>query len=323
MEATTASLRVRFSFTLLAAVTVLASPALCPAQDPASAEGGAGLDPATVGTHATLTGPWEFTVDGRIGAPTGRLKVGEFPTGSAKAGGGGTPGTLFRLRDLGIDVSGALEGSAAFHLTAQDAVRASYLYYFLRGGTTVNQSVVFNGQEFSGGSLHTNADFYRVSLTYERTLLGRSSGEQLIGSVGLSYVNFNPTLTGNTPSQSGSGGEAHGGSNSEDFYRQELPVPILGLRWDHPLGARLRLRTSVEGGGLPRVPTPWKEGGTIYLQQSHADASLGLAYIVGPHTELEAGYHFTYFFQHEKSHEDNNVFELIDNGAQVRFTLRF
>jgi hypothetical protein len=211
----------------------------------------------------------------------------------------------------------------AFHLTAQDAVRASYLYYFLRGGTTVNQSVVFNGQEFSAGSLHTNADFYRASLTYECTLLSRSSGEQLIGSVGLSYVNFNPTLTGNTPPQSGSGGEAHGGSNSEDFYRQELPVPILGLRWDHPLSPRLRLRTSVEGGGLPRVPTPWKEGGTIYLQQSHADASLGLAYIVGTHIELEAGYHFTYFFQHEKSHEDNNVFELIDNGAQVRFTLRF
>ena len=247
MEATTASLRVRFSFTLLAAVTVLASPALCPAQDPASAEGGAGLDPATVGTHATLTGPWEFTVDGRIGAPTGRLKVGEFPTGSAKAGGGGTPGTLFRLRNLGIDVSGALEGSAAFHLTAQDAVRASYLYYFLRGGTTVNQSVVFNGQEFSAGSLHTNADFYRASLTYERTLLGRSSGEQLIGSVGLSYVNFNPTLTGNTPSQSGSGGEAHGGSNSEDFVSEPQP-------------SRHRFTSSAptdHGPPLPQCPASW------------------------------------------------------------------
>jgi len=77
------------------------------------------------------------------------------------------------------------------------------------------------------------------------------------------------------------------------------------------------------GGGLPRVPTPWKEGGTIYLQQCHADASLGLAYIVGPHTELEADLHFTYFFQHENSHEDNNAFELIDNGAQARLTLRF
>ena len=315
-----AGLRVRSSLPLIALVALLASPILCQAQAPTPAAGGTGLDPATVGTNTALDGPWEFTFDGRIGVPTGRLKVGEFPP----SGGGGTPGTLLRLRTLGIDVSGALEGSAAFHVTLRDALRASYLYYLLRGSTTLNgPSVVFNGQEFTAGSLDTNADFYRISLAYERTLFSRPSGEQLVGSVGLTYVNFNPTLTGSTPPQSGSSGEAHGKSNSEDFYRQELPVPILGLRWDHPLSSRLLLRMSVEGGGLPRVATPWKEGGTIYLQQSHADASLGLAYIVGPHAQLEAGYHLSYFFQHEKSHEDNNVFELIDNGAQVRFTLRF
>ena len=318
-----ASLRVWSSFVLIAGVILLAAPLICQAQAPAPPVGGAALDPAPVGTDAAVAGPWEFTFDGRIGVPTGRLKVGEFPTGSAKAGGGGTPGTLFRLRDLGIDVSGALEGSAAFHVTARDAVRASYLYYFLRGSTTVNQSVVFNAQEFTAGSLQTKADFYRVSLAYERTLFSQPTGEQLIGSVGLTYVNFNPTLTGNSPPQSGSAGEGHGRSNSEDFYRQELPVPILGLRWDHPLGQRWLLRAAVAGGGLPRVDSLRQEGGTVYLQQSHADVGVGLAYILGPHAELDAGYHFTYFLQHEKSHEDNNLFELIDNGAQVRFTLRF
>lgn len=317
-----ASLRVRSSFALTACVVILATPLICQAQAPAPPAGGAALDPASVGTNTALSGPWEFTFDGRIGVPTGRLKVGEFPTGSSKAGGGGTPGTLFRLRDLGIDVSGALEGSVAFQVTPRDAVRASYLYYLLRGSTKVNgPSVVFNGSEFTAGALDTNADFYRVSLAYERTLFSQPSGERFIGSVGLTYVNFNPTLTGNTTGQSS--GQGSGGSNSEDFYRQELPVPILGLRWDHPLSSRLLLRMSVDGGGLPRVDTLRKEGGTVYLQQSHADASLGLAYIFGPHAQLDAGYHFTYFFQHEKSHEDNNLFELIDNGAQARFTLRF
>jgi hypothetical protein len=79
----------------------------------------------------------------------------------------------------------------------------------------------------------------------------------------LSYVNFNPTLTGNTPSKSGSGGEAHG---------------VVACHGSPPRGRKAARPT--------------------YLQQSHADASLGLAYVVGPHTELEAGYHFTYFFQH-------------------------
>lgn len=165
--------------------------------------------------------------------------------------------------------------------------------------------------------------FSRISLAYERTLLSRPSGEHVIGSVGLTYVSLDPTLTGNSPQQPGSSGKTHGKSNSEDFYRQELPVPILGLRWDHPLGRHWLLRASVSGGGLPRVNSGRREGGTVYLQQSHADAGMGLAYIFGPLAQLDAGYHFTYFFQHEKSHEDNNLFELIDNGAQVRFTVRF
>lgn len=308
-----ADLRRWTCFSVIASIVTLSTPPVSLAQ--------VSPDLTSGGSNAALVGPWEFTFDGRIGVPTGRLQVGEFPTGSAPRG-EGRPGTLLRLRDLGIDVSGTVEATAAFHFTPRDAVRASYLYYFLRGSTTVTgASVVFNGQEFTAGALDTNADFYRISLAYERTLLSRPSGEQLIGSVGLTYVNLNPTLTGSSPP--GSSGEAHGPSNSEDFYRQELPVPILGFRWDHPLGRRWLFRASVSGGGLPRVDSGRQEGGTVYLQQSHADAGIGLAYLFGPHTQLDAGYHFTYFFQHEKSPEDNNLFELIDNGVQVRFTVRF
>src|SRR5207244_2182700 len=106
---------------------------------------------------------------------------------------------------------------------------------------------------------------------------------RLIGSAGLTYVSLNPMLTG------------HGKSNSEDFYRQELPVPILGLRWDYPLRQRLLLRASLAGGALPRVDSLRKEGGTMYLQQSHADAGVGLAYLLGRNGQVELGYHFTYF----------------------------
>src|SRR5437899_12883436 len=38
-----------------------------------------------------------------------------------------------------------------------------------------------------------------------------------------------------------------------------------------------------------------KEGGTMYLQQSHADAGVGLAYLLGRNGQVELGYHFTYF----------------------------
>jgi hypothetical protein len=61
----------------------------------------------------------------------------------------------------------------------------------------------------------------------------------------------------------------------------------------------------------------------VYLRQSHADADAGLVYRLGRGIELEFGYHFTYFFQYEKSREDKNFFELIDNGARARLILRF
>ncbi len=44
-----------------------------------------------------------------------------------------------------------------------------------------------------------------------------------------------------------------------------------------------------------------KEGGTIYLHQSHADAGAGVVYLLSPHAEINAGYHFTHFFQRSRT----------------------
>ena len=250
---------------------------------------------------------WDFTLGARIGAPVGHLQVGEFFGGNVV---GGAPGTRLSLNTLGIHVSEAVEGSLAYHFTPNDAVRGTMLYYFLRGDSTPTQSVVYNGEEFKPGTLHANADFLRVDLAYERTLW-RSPIDEVLGSIGLAYVYFNPALTG------------HGHSNNEDFYMQELPVPIAGLRWTHGFGEHWLLRLGASGGGLPEVNSGRKEVGTVFLQQAHADADAGVVYRWRGGAELEVGYHFTYFFQHERSHEDINDFELIDNGLRARFIMRF
>jgi len=245
--------------------------------------------------------PWEVTLDGQAGVPAGYIKVTET----------GAPGTRLRLSDLGIDVSEAAELSVGYHFTPRDALRGSYLYYFLDGNTTLDRPILFNGQTFGPGHLHTNADFYQLTLQYERTVVALGSGGSLAASLGLTYVNFNPTLTGN------------GKSNSEDFYRQELPVPLVGIRADYPLGGRLGVTASLAGGGLPRVDSLRKEGGTVWLQQQHADAGLSLTYAVTAALRLDAGYHFTYLFQEEKSHEDQNTFRLFDNAFRLGLTYKF
>lgn len=84
-----ASLRIWMSRAFITWIVLVATPSLCLAQAPPSPAAGLGLDPASVGTNTALVGPWEFTLDGRIGVRAGRLKVGEFPS----SGGGATPGT--------------------------------------------------------------------------------------------------------------------------------------------------------------------------------------------------------------------------------------
>src|SRR6266566_268744 len=172
------------------------------------------------------------------------------------------------------------------------------------GYARVDPTASFNGDGFGPGHVHINADFYRVSLDYERLLMS-DYGAFLTGSIGLTYVHLDPKL-------SWQGHRSH-----EDFYRQELPVPIVGVRFDIPMGPRFAARATVGGGGLPRVDSGRKEGGTVYLQQIHADAGISVVYAITRALQLDVGYHLTYFYQHEKSHEDDNAFELYDNGLRV------
>jgi len=280
--------------TMIVLGTLLCAPTGSRAQ-PAGAPPGATIPPDG---FSLQTARWEISLDGQVGIPSGHVKVGENDV----------PGTQLTLRgDLGIDPSEAVAGSAAYHFTPKDSLRLEFLYFFLRGSATTSQPITYNGQIFPAGHVNSNLDFYRVSIAYERTLASIGSRGSLVGSAGLTYVHLDAVV----------------GGNHEDFYQQELPIPILGLRLDYPVSDRLDLVGSLAGGALPRVNSGRQEGGTVYLQQSHADLGLGVAYFLARGLLLEGGYHLTYFMQHETSHEDNNDFLLIDNGFRLRLTYRF
>src|SRR5467141_675200 len=142
--------------------------------------------PMILQESATAPAPrWEVSLEGRVGFPTGYIRVSETVT----------HGTRLRLSDLGLDVSEAVEAGVAFWLTPRDAVRTTYLYYFLRGSTTLDRSIAYDGQEYTAGAVATNADFSRISLAYERLLTTVLDHGRLIGSAGLPYVVLNAGLT--------------------------------------------------------------------------------------------------------------------------------
>ena len=65
------------------------------------------------------------------------------------------------------------------------------------------------------------------------------------------------------------------------------------------------------------------EGGDVKLSQTHADAWAGLRYRLKRAVDVEAGYRFSYFVQHEVSREDGNSIHLWDNGLSALLTHRF
>ena len=82
-------------------------------------------------------------------------------------------------------------------------------------------------------------------------------------------------------------------------------------------------RSARGGGYLPRIDSLRAEGGDVKLNQAHADVGLGLAYDLSPGIRAEAGYQYTYFFQLEKSREDDNVILLSDNAFRASLSYRF
>ncbi len=252
---------------------------------------------------------WEIGLDGQAGIPDGSVKVGEF----------NFRGTRLRLHEeLGVDLSTAAELRVGYHLTPRDTLRFSFLTLFLDGTKTLRDDVSFNGAFLAGGTVvRTSPQFYRASLTYERSLLPFGEGGWLSGSVGLTYVyldfRLKGTLAANSP----------GTETKEDFWKQELPVPLVGLRADYPLTDRLGLTASLAGGYLPHVNSLRTEGGTIFLTQGHIDAHLGLTYALSRELSVEGGYRYTYFFQHEKSREDDNRFLLSDHALVLGFVWHF
>ena len=228
-------------------------------------------------------------------------------------------GTRLQLhRDLGIDTSESLTLGAAYHLTALDALRLTFDSVLLYRSSRLPTKVEFNGTTLRAGTdIDTRPEFFRLTALYERRLLALSRGGYLAGHVGLTYVFLTFKLHGAVSSRT------KDPDLGEDFLIQELPVPLLGFRIDWPLIDRLSLIGSLTGGYLPRVDSLRYEGGEVRLSQTHADASAGLRYQLTPAIDVEAGYRFTYFAQHEVSREDGNSIRLWDNGLSALLAYRF
>ncbi len=272
--------------------------------------------PGTMTSSETVSGSerfvprWEISVGGQVGAPRGFVKVGELDR----------PGTKLGLKSaLDVNTYEDAQIDGAWHITDRDAIRGRFEYTFLWGSAArLQEDVAFNGALLGAGTeLRTRPIFARGTALYEHTFVQDRDGTLLAGGGGLTFVYLHWKMTG-TLSEKTIGHET-----GEDFYAQELPIPLLSLRGEYPIAPRWRLLGTVDGGLLPKVDSLRKEGGTVKLAQAHADVFAGVRYEVTPRLFADGGYSYTYFSQHETSHEDDNKLLFIGHGFALGLTYLF
>ncbi|MBI3769883.1 MAG: hypothetical protein HY271_15530 [Deltaproteobacteria bacterium] len=250
---------------------------------------------------------WEISLGGQVGVPRGFVKVGEFDRSGDK---------LRFSKDLGIDTFEVANVGAAVHLTDRDALRARLDYSFLWGGTQLDRDVAFNGATLAGDThLQSRPVYTRITGLYEHAFISEPNGALLAGGAGVTFVYLHFKLHGTLAPTT------IGHETQEDFYAQELPVPLVSLRGEYPIAPRVRLIAIVDGGFLPKLDSLRTEGGTVKLAQGHADVFAGVRYAITPQLFADGGFSYTYFSQHETSGEDNN--EILFLGYAFGFGLTY
>lgn len=249
---------------------------------------------------------WDVSLATQIGHPFGYVQVGENQYRGDR---------LSFHGDLGVDTYETVDVAGRYRFTPQDAVHLGLQMFFLDGSTTLPRDVFFNGTKLEAGTtLDTNTnfpDFFRITAMYERELLPFGDRGTVTGGLGVTWVGLNFRLNGTVAPDSPKN------EPKEDFLTQELPVPLLGLRLEYPVTDRVQTVTALEGGYLPWVNSGRTEGGTVDLTQSQLDALAEVRYLVWGGLSVEGGAAFSYFVQHELSHEDNNYIQLSTLGAVV------
>jgi hypothetical protein len=253
------------------------------------------------GRIASAQDHWELAMQGEIGIPQGYVQVRENEIA----------GTRLDLRhDLGIETSESFGLEVVRRLRSGSDLRLSVNALLLYGSTTLPGDVFFNGATLQGGTrLVTHPFFLRVNALYERTLAHLAGGGSVAAGVGFSYVLLDFRLQGSLAATT------RGNETSEDFLTQELPVPLLTLRIELPIGGALSLTSVVTGGWLPSVNSLRSEGGVVRISQGHADVSIGMRRRLGAKLHLDATIQGSYFTQHEVSREDDNDIRLRSVGV--------
>lgn len=254
---------------------------------------------------------WHLQLSGEWSAPSGWVQVRENQIQGTR---------LHFSDDLNVNDMQTIRLQAWKPFSDVSELHLGFATNQLLGSSSTDVPVYFNGTTIAPGHLDTAThfqDFIAFDASYWHRLIDVGQSGSLYGSVGATYVMLNFRVRGIIASDS------VGNELKEDFYVQELPVPIFGLHLRYPVNDELRFTADASWGRLPWVNSLRTEGGEVKTAQTNWEAVLGLEYSLSPQWKL-VGYLFhRYYAQDESSHEDGNQVSLATNGGGFGVTYQF
>jgi len=241
---------------------------------------------------------WWIALQAGAGLVDGQVRVGEP-----------SPSTPLNLSDdLGIDhaitYGLAVGGSAG----EKNRLRFSAESISMSGSETFDKTVYYDEGSFPpGSSPKADTRFYLVEAHYGRVFGDLAARSHWILLAGIAYAYLDFRL----------------GDQSEDFYRQEVPMPLLGAAWEFKASEKGSIRVAGEGFRYNHLNTGEQEGSTVYLDQELVDFWAGWVGRISKGVDWSAGYRFFYFSQTENSSEDFNDFHCRLNTLTGSLSFRF
>lgn len=239
----------------------------------------------------------------------GVVDVREFETG----------GTRLKLRDdLGLSRWDTLGLELVRRFQEGGRLRFGSFSTFVSGSARLDHETYFNGAHYPSGEPVSigSTSHNRIWAFYEQPL--RSAAEPqawfLLAGVVVDFLDFH--IQGNLAPDTARR------EKRENFGRQVLPYPVLGLvqegRWTDSLYSYGELY----GTYLNGVDTPYTEGGRIRWDQTTLEGAVGVRAAPLP-LQPSLGYRYRRFYERTRSEEDDNVFSFHSSSLELGLRASF
>jgi hypothetical protein len=223
-------------------------------------------------------------------------------------------GTRLDLRkDVGLDQ--AAGGNLQFDVESPSVVFVLELEeLFGFGGHSSSQDFAWNGTTYTAPSqvrAHASMLTLRTGVAF-KAVTDAQTGNWVGPYVGLEWPYYTVSIGTN---------RQHG---SIEEWQHYLPYPVIGAAGSLDLGGSVSLQGRMSVGYLPSVPTPFFEGGRLYVAaRPSVYVELPLVWHAASSVDLSLALTYQYWSGNDHSNEDDNRWTLSSPGVLAGVAVRW